>query len=475
MSNYDLIAQSSYWDEKYYLKHHPNVSKRGADAIKHYLKYGGREGYNPSAQFDGQAYYKMYTSVKTAKMNPLVHYEKYGKKARLKVCAVNTKSHEISDKLKKVFDKYADKSENYQLIAKYKYFKKRWYLHEYPDVAKAEVDPIEHYLNVGWKLGYNPSSDFDGEKYLNTYNSVRTANLNPLLHYERYGQKQKLRIFKVIKSVFPDGTEDIIWHNTIEHKKIKKIAVFASFSADGKIADYVLYYLKGLKKVCDAIIFVTDNPLFPEEINKIKNMVIYAEVARHGEYDFGSYKRGYLYALNNHLLDNAEELIFCNDSCYGPVYPFKKMFKAMSERKLDFWGVCANDEFQYHLQSYFLVFKKKVFNSTVFSDFILSIKKEANVSQVVIKYETRFTNILQEAGFICDSFIPFIPNDEIYPYMYTHNMTYFPLYLMENNCPLLKVKALTKQGCNYEGLFKTLNYVSTVNAELYKYLQDQLL
>ena len=110
------------------------------------------------------------------------------------------------------------------------------------------------------------------------------------------------------KTIFPAKTKNIVWKADLSSTKpTKRLAVFASYSSNEKIADYVLYYLKGLKKVCDAIIFIADNPLLAEELDKIKEFVVYAKAKRHNEYDFGSYKRGYIYAYNNRLLDNSAQ------------------------------------------------------------------------------------------------------------------------------------------------------------------------
>lgn len=75
----------------------------------------------------------------------------------------------------------------YNLIAKSKFFDKRWYLKTYPDVAAAGMDPVEHYLKHGWCEGRNPSSKFNGNEYLNINTDVKSANINPLLHYEMFG------------------------------------------------------------------------------------------------------------------------------------------------------------------------------------------------------------------------------------------------------------------------------------------------
>lgn len=57
---------------------------------------------------------------------------------------------------------------------------------------------------------------------------------------------------------------------------------------------------------------------------------------RHGEYDFGSYKRGEAWARQAGWLDEVDDLILCNDSCFGPVGSFAPMFERMEARHLDF-------------------------------------------------------------------------------------------------------------------------------------------
>ena len=153
---------------------------------------------------------------------------------------------------------------------------------------------------------------------------------------------------------------------------MKRIAIFAHYSTDNKIDDYVIFYLKELKKVAESIIFVSDTNIEEEELDKIKEYTIKSIAKKHGEYDFGSYKIGYLYALNNKLLSEYEELIFANDSCYAPLFPFTDMFNEMSNKKLDFWGASQNgwrnkySNIPPHIQSFFIVFKRNVFLSDYF-------------------------------------------------------------------------------------------------------------
>lgn len=72
-------------------------------------------------------------------------------------------------------------------IKKSKLFDKKWYLAKNPDVAAANVDPVFHYLQHGWREGRNPSPKFDNNAYLADNPDVAAANACPLIHYINFG------------------------------------------------------------------------------------------------------------------------------------------------------------------------------------------------------------------------------------------------------------------------------------------------
>lgn len=177
---------------------------------------------------------------------------------------------------------------------------------------------------------------------------------------------------------------------------MKRIAIFAHFDKDNIIDDYVIYYLKELKKNFEIIIFVSDSDLPKCETDKISDLVDYIQAYHHGEYDWGSYKYGYLIARKNNLLMNADELLFCNDSVYGPVCSLKDILESMENDNCDFWGlyenkVGLNSKIEPHLQSWFLMMKKVVFLSDKFDDFVLSVKKKDSKLDIISDYEIGFT------------------------------------------------------------------------------------
>ena len=42
-------------------------------------------------------------------------------------------------------------------------FDSNYYISRYPDVHESQINPLMHYLNVGWKEGRSPSANFPPE------------------------------------------------------------------------------------------------------------------------------------------------------------------------------------------------------------------------------------------------------------------------------------------------------------------------
>lgn len=214
---------------------------------------------------------------------------------------------------------------------------------------------------------------------------------------------------------------------------MRRIVVFAGYDKAGIVHDYVLVYLRYLKEVADKIIFIADNHAGEQEQCKLKELVDYAEFKPHGEYDFGSYKRGYHYAKTKGWLEQADELILCNDSCFC-VSSLTTIFEAMSKTKWDFWGMTKSHGIQDHLQSFFLVFTSNVFNSKVFVDHINSVVHKNDVMDVVMSYEIPFTAKLNKALFVDRGYVQFNNSD---------NPTWYPYKTYSKGMPLIKKKVFT--------------------------------
>jgi hypothetical protein len=75
----------------------------------------------------------------------------------------------------------------YRTLESSELFDANWYRRTQLSHLEKLVDPLWHYLDVGWKKGLNPSPHFDTRYYLRHHPDVQDLGLNPLFHYLRYG------------------------------------------------------------------------------------------------------------------------------------------------------------------------------------------------------------------------------------------------------------------------------------------------
>ena len=73
--------------------------------------------------------------------------------------------------------------EAYRTVKQSKMVNGKWYLAEYPEWVPRAIDPVLHYLAIGWRLGLNPCKRFDNDFYLETHKAQMQPNEVPLLHY----------------------------------------------------------------------------------------------------------------------------------------------------------------------------------------------------------------------------------------------------------------------------------------------------
>lgn len=230
---------------------------------------------------------------------------------------------------------------------------------------------------------------------------------------------------------------------------MNRVAIFAHYDKNNIIDDYVVFYIKELQKIAKEVIFVSCCDLSEDELNKLD---CYKIAEKHNEYDFGSYKRGFSFAKDNNILDNCEELIFANDSCYGPFKPLNKIFDKMSEKDCDFWGMTKNrvgfkklkngkvkDTFCPHIQSYFVVLRQQIFKSKVFEEFINSVTYQKDKNDVVLNYEIGLTKMLEKAEFKSDFVIKNFyksNNPTVFKWRKLYEKTDFPFV----KCSVLRLK-----------------------------------
>lgn len=71
---YNRVSKSGLLNPEWYLQNYMDVAAANIDPLEHYLRYGWKEGRNPSDCFSTQKYLEKYSWLKKENICPLTHY-----------------------------------------------------------------------------------------------------------------------------------------------------------------------------------------------------------------------------------------------------------------------------------------------------------------------------------------------------------------------------------------------------------------
>jgi rhamnosyltransferase len=177
---------------------------------------------------------------------------------------------------------------------------------------------------------------------------------------------------------------------------INRAVILVHYDRDNQVDDYVYAYITSLKECTTHLVFVSTANLKESQIEKLNLQCDKVIIRDNIGYDFMSYK----IALESFNYAKYDEVLICNDSVYGPLYPMQNLFETMQSQKCDFWGITDNTDMGYHIQSYFMLVKKPILQSDTFKNFWEQVEVLNNKDEIIKRYEIGFSQSLIKAGFI---------------------------------------------------------------------------
>jgi glycosyltransferase involved in cell wall biosynthesis len=100
-------------------------------------------------------------------------------------------------------------TKEYKLIARSNLFDAKWYKKSILNSEEKKIDPIFHYLQVGWKKGLYPCKDFNVYMQLLEHFNIKELDINPLIFYEQY--KRKLKKQSTVRNKIADCFSQILY------------------------------------------------------------------------------------------------------------------------------------------------------------------------------------------------------------------------------------------------------------------------
>lgn len=230
------------------------------------------------------------------------------------------------------------------------------------------------------------------------------------------------------------------------HSNFRRLFLFAGYSPDSVVDDALIHHVSSISKYGDVIAFM-DCDCDDNDIAKLKPYCKYVGATRHGEYDFGSYKRAYQYAYENKMLDKYDAIFLVNDSVFGPLFDMFKIIKKIDSMSSDAVGlVVSTHKTHSYMESWFIRLNKSIFLSDWFHEFITGVTVQPTKNRVTIKYEHGLSDLTYEHNLSWDGV--FIRHGR-----FTYNN---PKKLYKIGCPFIK-KACFKR--HYGALGGEVRYV----------------
>lgn len=245
-----------------------------------------------------------------------------------------------------------------------------------------------------------------------------------------------------------------------------RLCIYVIYDRENIIDRYITYMLKELKSCCTYVLIVCNSKAAwqGEKVDEYADRVVCRDNIG---YDAGGYKDALCDYIGWDRLSEYDELILLNDSFYGPFYPIQQIFDAMRAVEADFWGLTGSQagqmdegmQYEEHIQSYFLVFRKNVMESGIFRAFWEQLSYPETMGDAVRDFELGINTCLRQNGFrgaaVSDLYreiLPLAKNEN--PYMS------YPLELIRDcRVPVLKYKALSFGNSGYADALKAVQFI----------------
>lgn len=250
-----------------------------------------------------------------------------------------------------------------------------------------------------------------------------------------------------------------------------RLLIYVHYNKNDNLSEHVVYQISKIRSLYDKIVFVSNSRLDDYGVDKIKTITDVILQRSNTGYDFAAWRDGLNMVGWGEIKKSYNSITLMNDTCFGPLYDLEDVYGYMDLGDNDFWGMTDHAfsekgmpgtdlSIPRHIQSYFMVFNKKVIMSKSFCDFWNNVKDYTDVFKVIQNYETRLTSLLNENGFKDGVFF----NTHKYRDRFTIETPNYsemqPLIIIKQKVPFVKIKSFiwTEKGSILKEIKKSSNY-----------------
>uniref|UniRef100_UPI003F691A35 rhamnan synthesis F family protein n=1 Tax=Streptococcus pluranimalium TaxID=82348 RepID=UPI003F691A35 len=259
---------------------------------------------------------------------------------------------------------------------------------------------------------------------------------------------------------------------------MKRLLIYVHFNKYNRVSNHVYYQLEKMRPLFSKVIFLSNSPLESSDIDTLVDSQLISQYQQRENkgYDFAAWHDGMMLE-GFESLKTYDSVTVMNDTCFGPLwdmYPYYERYE--NDDSVDFWGMTNHQGIQAgniyineHLQSYFISFKKRMIQSSVFQKFWKSVESYEDVQKVIDNYETMYTKLFVEAGFKYQSVLNTLPLNK--DFFHSNFSIHYPHVLIDHKVPFIKIKTfdLVQHLAPYtiRAIEKSSNYpISLINEHM---------
>ena len=175
---------------------------------------------------------------------------------------------------------------------------------------------------------------------------------------------------------------------------MQRLLLYVHFNKFNFISGHVLYQLENIRPLYSRVVFISNSQL-PEDVKSnltAQHLVDDILERQNSGFDFAAWRDG-MKTVGFDQLAHFDSVTLMNDTCFGPLWDLEPIYQQFeNDKEVDFWGMTnyrKDKDFNEHIQSYYLSFKKQVLTSSAFREFWQGVQDFTNVQDVIDNYETK--------------------------------------------------------------------------------------
>lgn len=191
---------------------------------------------------------------------------------------------------------------------------------------------------------------------------------------------------------------------------MKRLGIFLFYDQQGIADEYIRYLLKSLETCLDGLAIVVNGAISSDTQRMFSEFSENIRVRANKGFDVGGWREAILSLKESGELTEFDELVLFNDSFFGPFYPFEVVFNRMEANPVDFWGLSVHGSVPgdgtnpygfrpRYLQTYFLVFRKKMIQDEKFYQFWRDQKVYTHAEDLAEQFSSVLTQFFSDQGY----------------------------------------------------------------------------